>query len=104
MAVTITPSVDGSTAAKRSVIGDKRMILGTITFGNPYTAGGEAITPAALGFDKRIDHMQVSPNSAGTRFTSWDRTNSKVLLFTAVGTEAAGDQSTITVPFMAVGE
>jgi hypothetical protein len=51
MALTITVPDAG-----RTVIGNKRLVIGTIAFDSSYPTGGEALTAANLGLDK-IDHI-----------------------------------------------
>ena len=51
MALTITVPDAG-----RTVIGNKRLVMGTIAFDSSYPTGGEALTAANLGLDK-IDHI-----------------------------------------------
>ena len=51
MALTITIPDAG-----RTVIGNKRLTIGTITFDSSYPTGGEDLVPGDLGLDK-IDHI-----------------------------------------------
>jgi len=51
MALTITVPDAG-----RTVIGNKRLVIGTIAFDSSYPTGGEALTAGDLGLDK-IDHI-----------------------------------------------
>jgi hypothetical protein len=51
MALTITVPDAG-----RTVIGNKRLVIGTIAFDSSYPTGGEALTATNLGLDK-IDHI-----------------------------------------------
>jgi hypothetical protein len=51
MALTITVPDAG-----RTVIGNKRLVFGTIAFDASYPTGGEALTAGDLGLDK-IDHI-----------------------------------------------
>jgi hypothetical protein len=51
MALTITIPDAG-----RTVIGNKRLVFGTIAFDSSYPTGGEALTAGNLGLDK-IDHI-----------------------------------------------
>ena len=51
MALTITIPDAG-----RTVIGNKRLVIGTIAFDSSYPTGGEALTATNLGLDK-IDHI-----------------------------------------------
>ena len=51
MALTITIPDAG-----RTVLGNKRLVFGTIAFDSSYPPGGEALTAGNLGLDK-IDHI-----------------------------------------------
>ena len=51
MALTITIPDAG-----RTVIGNKRLVFGTLAFDASYPTGGEALTAGDLGLDK-IDHI-----------------------------------------------
>ena len=88
------------------VFGDRRVWVGTITFDSSYPTGGEAIVPGDFGFSE-INHVIVGPNdAAASRIAAWDRTNSKIKLFTALSTEAANasNQSTISMPLVVIGK
>lgn len=107
MALTVTPTADAVTAAKRHVIGDIRIVYGEIQFDNSYPTGGEAIVAKDLGFDVRIDEIFFQPfDNAASRIAVYDKAAGKVKLFTAMSTEAANasDQSTIKVRFVAYGK
>src|SRR5687767_12553041 len=53
------------TNLKRSVAGDKRVHYGTITATGTNTAGGDAVTPAALGLSV-VDSLELTPSDNGT--------------------------------------
>lgn len=87
------------------VYGAERVRRGTVTFDNSYPTGGESYTPQLFGLT-RITKVDVAAlNVAGNRLVVNDRTNSKLLLFTALGTQAtnASDQSTIVVEVEVTG-
>lgn len=93
------------TATKRleTVIGDKRFHVYRIVFDNSYPTGGEDLTPGLVGLNT-IEHVIV-PGPNGTEFVTWDRTNKKLLVFTADGTQAANasDQSAVGVELSVIG-
>lgn len=98
MALTITEVV-------RSALRNKRYLVVDIQFDNSYPTGGEAVAASDFGLSS-IDDLRVpSQNAAGTRLFAWDQANSKIKVFTAVGTEAtnASDQSTQTVRVHVIG-
>jgi len=107
MALTVTQYQDPSTAGRRFVVGDRRITFGTITFDSSYPTGGEAIAFSDFGFETQLDVLFVQTvNVLGNRLASYDPVNKKILLFTALGAEAANasDQSTIIVSFVAIGK
>jgi hypothetical protein len=106
MGLTVTKYSDPTTAAAPFIIGDRKMVLGTITFDDSYPTGGEAVVPADFGFEAQVDAVLVGMDAAGARLVTYDRANQKIVLFTAVGAEAADEsnQSTIVVPFLAIGK
>lgn len=102
MALTIT-STDprGGT----DVEGSRRVWRGTITFDSSYPTGGEAIAAADFGL-AQLHHVQVSAvGRAGARLVTWDNANSKLQVWTALGTEGGNgtDQSATIVAVTAVG-
>lgn len=88
--------------------GDRKVVYATVTFDNSYPTGGEAIAAADFGGELRsLDRIETQGvNTAGNRLVVWDRANSKLLLFTALGTQAtnASDQSAIVVEITAIGK
>lgn len=75
-----------------------KVVLLKVTFDNSYPTGGEVLglanyglTPANVAF--------FSSESTSSRICTYDRANDKLLLYTALATEAANasNQSTITV-------
>ena len=89
---------------KRTVFGNKRIVIATLTFDSSYPTGGESLTPAMVGLSS-IDSVLCFPHQTATRIATYDHTNAKVLLYTALSTEAANasDQSTITIQVLVVG-
>lgn len=84
-------------------MGDKRVHAYGITFDNSYPTGGEAVTAGLVG----LNTIQfVIPLVNGANFSVWDRTNSKLLIYTADGVEAANasDQSAVTVEAVFIGK
>jgi hypothetical protein len=95
-------SLSVATPDLRTVFGNKRIVLASITFDASYPTGGEALTAAELGLSS-LDHVIPLPHAS--RIGVWDDTNSKIKLYTALGTEAANtsDQSTIVLVVLAIG-
>jgi hypothetical protein len=78
-----------------------------ITFDASYPTGGEAwagIAPISKVYKKILAAAPVDV-TGGSRLVTFDVTNQKFKLFTAIGTEAANasDQSTITATVMCLG-
>jgi len=92
------------TEAHKGVQGAVRVWEGTVTFDSSYPTGGEAVAAADFGFNTEI--LTVLPVSdTGAEVTAWDSANSKVLVYTADGTQAsnASDQSAVTATVRATG-
>ena len=89
MALTITD-------VQRTVFGNKREVIATVLFDSSYPTGGEAVAAADFGLSS-VDTLSVYQHAS--RIGVYDHTNNKILLYTALGIEAAStsDQSTITV-------
>ncbi len=109
MAITVTKTKDPSTNAERWVAGDHRIVTGEVKFDSSYEAGGEPITAADLGFDRRIDEIFFAPrydDPANTRLATYDKAAGKVKLLISLAAEAAGgsDQSAVKMRFFAIGE
>lgn len=92
-----------STILKKRVPGNRREVVGTVTFDNSYPTGGEAwVAETATGLST-IDYIHFTPvngytfqrNAAGTL----------LLAYVSGGTEVANltDLSAITTRFVAVG-
>lgn len=103
MALTVTRDKDPLTNGDFHVIGDLHWRHGTITFDSSYPTGGEAVTAADFGFGSQLIELLVFPT--GAEVPVFDKTNKKVLLYTADGTQAANtsDQSAVVVRYMAIG-
>ena len=80
MPLTITPYADRSTAAKRFVMGDRRVVFADVTFDSSYPTGGEAIVPADFGLDTQIDHVVTNPTLDGKNQVAYDHANKKLLV------------------------
>lgn len=89
----------------QTVVGDQRRVVATVTFDSSYPTGGEAVTPSNFGLQS-IRNVEPAVPVAGSRLVAWDGTNSKLKVFTAIGTEAAdtSDQSTIIAPVVVYGK
>jgi hypothetical protein len=81
MALTIT-KVDVS------VIGNKKMAIYDITCDTSYPTGGYAITAANFGL-KRLVHVDPDSITSAGFGAAWDKTNSKLMLFTSNGAAPA---------------
>lgn len=97
-----TPGV----AAKRPALGiggtPKKFGVYTLAFDASYPTGGESISSIWNDF-KTVEFIAVS--GPGSRTYEVDYSGKKVLLYTAIGTEATdtSNQSTITVKLLVVG-
>jgi hypothetical protein len=78
--------------------GSEKVRRGTGNLGTSYATSGVAITPSMFQLRQIFDLIVTPTVATGDRLFTWDKTNSKILCFTALGTEAAGasDQSTKT--------
>lgn len=77
------------------VTGDRKRVTGTITLTGNYTALGEVVTPAMLGLEIQLDHLDigVAKTTGGMFPTDWDKANNKVRLFSPVdATPAVNEQ------------
>lgn len=103
MALTVTRDKDPLTNGDFHIIGDLNWRHGTITFDTAYPTGGNAVTAATFGFGSQLIDLLVFAN--GAEQPVFDKTNKKVKLFTADGTEAtnASNQSAVVVRYMAIG-
>lgn len=93
---------------RTNVMGDQRVVYGTITFDASYPTGGEAFDKADIGLT-RLDWISFNHGEDGYVF-HWDAANEKVLIFES-GTASAGldeqddtgDMSAVVVEFQAFG-
>ena len=68
MALTVTTSEQG-------IMGNKRTVLGSITFDASYPTGGESFDKANIGL-VQLDRLMVDPT--GGYLFEWDATNAKI--------------------------
>ena len=96
------------TNVKRSFFGDQKVVHATATFDSSYPTGGESIVAADLGMSQ-VDQMHVSGLSIDDEALGhvvWDRTNEKLIVIVAVGTQEgnATDLSATTCEITAFGK
>src|SRR5436190_10135481 len=108
MAIVATLAADPVAGNRRVVVGDRKVHFGVLALDKSYVTGGYALTPAMFGFDQQLDYVDIAnTDPAGTRLYAYDKANSKLKVFTALGAEAANasDQSAFAaVPFIAWGK
>lgn len=104
MAVTSTP-------VAVFVEGDRKVVITDITFDNSYVTNGEPIDGTILKLENGVTSIvPMAVTTAGaitpTKSVVYDHVNSKLVLYTAAGTEAvsASDQSTVKVRVRAEGK
>jgi hypothetical protein len=111
MAVTITytndaPGRGGWGGPLRALgSGQRAAVLAVVQFDSSYPSpGGEDISELFNHF-KRVDAVFVNNFPITGKLVQVDKTNKKLLVFTAIGTEAtnATDQSTVFADIMIVG-
>jgi len=73
-------------------------VIGELSFGNPYTAGGEVVDATTLAGVPDVEAVNsvgaLGFSRDGTLCASWDPVNSKLIAYnTADGLEASGDLS-----------
>lgn len=92
------------TVLKRNVVGNQKVVTVGIAFDNSYPTGGEAFSPADIdpyaGANATFNYVSLEINDAtiaDNRFLTYDHTNKKIIVYTAVNTEAtnASDQSAV---------
>src|SRR5574337_242409 len=90
---------------KRYALPAGKGVIADITFDNSYPTGGESLAPADVGMIS-IQHVSADQKGVGNRIAQYDYANSKLKLYTALGTEAtnASDQSTIVVRANIIGD
>jgi len=96
------------TETTKTVFGDKRVVFAQVTFDSSYPTGGEAVSASDFpSISTAIEEVAVlSSSPAGTEVVVYDRANTKLLVFTADGTQAsnASDQSGVdNVTLMVIG-
>lgn len=109
MAITISPSrsVPGAAAARPALWASgrqRRLWAGTITGDTSYPTGGYDISALWTGF-RSVDFCSSGLTDDGTKLYRVDKTNRKVLIYTALGTEAiaASNQSTAVISLEIAG-
>lgn len=106
MALVFTPEADPIFGNKIHSLGSLQSKHGLVAFDSSYPTGGEPIDKTIVGADGQlVDIILPNPVSEqGNRLARWDKANSKILLYTALGTEAtnASDQSSITLRIIAL--
>jgi hypothetical protein len=95
MAVTATPTILGTDRFQH--VGRERVVRRRLTLSGTYDTGGFAITANGLNLSK-INwvkfHGPAYNGSTTIAFPIWDRANSKILLYTATGTQFSNGGST----------
>jgi hypothetical protein len=103
MAMTLT--VDSPRNRNFPFMGSKKVRFGTGNLGTYVTSGVsiDAAALKALGL-RRLDHLDLQ-SLTGDRIFVYDKTNQKILAYTALGTEQTQvDISAKTLRFMAIGD
>lgn len=88
-----------------TVMGDVKVRFVTITMDSSYPTGGEAVAKTDFALDSAILHIQVADNTGGNT-VHWDKANSKLLVYTADGTQATNgsNQSAVSCSAIVVGK
>lgn len=98
------------TIVKRNVVGAQREVIADVTFDSSYPTGGESFTVADVDPGESSSsafHVVLAEQNNATatvnRLATYDYANKKLLLLTALSTEAANasDQSTIILRVLA---
>ena len=87
------------------VPGDRYEVHAVFTPSTSYPAGGEPLNASDFGL-RSIEWVVVNPGGLdGTRLFTWDKTNGKLRIFTAISTEAGTgtDQSAKTCAVVVYG-
>lgn len=90
----------------RTVWGDKRAALVTVTFDNSYPTGGEAVAASDVGLTA-IDHVIAAPLVSVDNDVYWDGPNSKLFVTVrSTGVEVANAVSlaTLTARLLVIGK
>jgi hypothetical protein len=80
------------TKVRHDVTAAGRLHTYDVTFDNSYAAGGMVVTPANFGLRGAIHSIQASDvgaTAANNRLVTWNPTTSKLVIWSAIGTEAA---------------
>lgn len=82
-----------------------KFVTKKVTFDNSYPTGGEAMAASDFGLSQLYGVIPMGSNTLGNRVLYWNQATGKMMLFTALGTEAtdSSDQSTIITNVVAVG-
>ena len=78
-----------------TVIGNKKMRTRRLTFSGNYATGGEAITPALFGLNRRIEQLltpggvAMASNVATGIAVGWNAATSKLVFFESAASAAA---------------
>lgn len=98
------------TKVRHDVTSAGRLHVYDVTFQNPYTAGGEPVTPANFGLRGPIHAITAESNgatAANNRLFTFEptATGGKIHIQTALGTESgAVDQSMVTARVIVYGD
>jgi hypothetical protein len=86
------------------VEGSKRTRFGTLSPSASYATNGDTVAAADFGLNV-LDDLEIDLDVAASRFGTYDKTNGKVKVFTALSTEAvnATNQSAIVFRVRATG-
>lgn len=91
----------------RTVFGDKRVVLGTVTFDSSYPTGGEAVSASTFGLVS-IDAVVVLGTRGVVTWSPWynPATGKLVAQVTADGTQVANttDLSTLVADVLVIGK
>jgi len=82
--VSTTIHADRSTAGKRFVIGDRRLVIAEVAFGARYRTGGEPVTAAQFGLDTQIDTIIPGADIARNAVIEYDHSRSKLVVGVSV--------------------
>jgi hypothetical protein len=87
----------------RTIMGNKRVAIGTVTFDSSYPTGGEDVNPDIFGMGT-VEVVVPNDETSG-RSVRWNSGTKKLQVYTAIGTEAtnASDQSATKATVFAVG-
>lgn len=107
MALTVTKTTHPTTGEIKIALGGMYLVFGSIAFDSSYPTGGEPIAVADLGLTfgpSTLVELFTEFPTDGANFSTFDKANGKLKLFTADGVEAANasDQSAVVHRFMAL--